>query len=513
MAAIAAYRIWKHALLWLGVLLLLMARVPLLWSSGEFVSEDGWVFFAGAFNAPWFESIITPFAGYFRFDARLIAEVVSVLPWAKQPYAYALVGLSLNAFIFSLIYLPGFRSVLANDASRAALVGLLALAPHAENLGLLTGQHWYLGYALALLLLMQMPSGLGGRVGVVLGASFCAWSSPSALVLLPFWAWNGFRSGDHFTKRLSAVVVVQLVLYALAMLVFRGTEGSRSAAFEVGDMAAAAGNLLGRGWLVSGLAGRGVAESVVSVAPLLADGLAVGLLLGIGFGVWRMSLNAWGAPVMFLGIGALMAVFSLTRTLYLSELAQLELPRHVRYLTAPTLLLIVGVWLMLGPWLASRWVKVVFVFQVLAFFLGGGWCTKTIGLGRQSYFDFANTLNLLSPLSGILLRLDSLAVSTSPTKYPIGARYWSRQAVHCIHLRPAFWMVSTPSQMRTVSRKSGWDRSRYWTHPIEWIMHFGANSPTPARSLAGSGLSMEPAGSCSPVSCFIRMRGLWMVWI
>tara|TARA_B110000467_G_C18031753_1_gene321095 strand:+ start:528 stop:632 length:105 start_codon:yes stop_codon:yes gene_type:complete len=34
MAAIAAYRIWKHALLWLGVLLLLMARVPLLWSSG-----------------------------------------------------------------------------------------------------------------------------------------------------------------------------------------------------------------------------------------------------------------------------------------------------------------------------------------------------------------------------------------------------------------------------------------------------------------------------------------------
>ncbi len=83
MAAIAAYRIWKHALLWLGVLLLLMARVPLLWSSGEFVSEDGWVFFAGAFNALWFESIITPFAGYFRFDARLIAEVVSVLPWAK----------------------------------------------------------------------------------------------------------------------------------------------------------------------------------------------------------------------------------------------------------------------------------------------------------------------------------------------------------------------------------------------------------------------------------------------
>ena len=24
-------------------------------------------------------------------------------------------------------------------------------------------------------------------------------------------------------------------------------------------------------------------------------------------------------------------------------------------------------------------------------------------------------------------------------------------------------------------------------------------------------LSMEPAGSCSPVSCFIRMRGLWIV--
>ena len=49
MAALAAYRIWKHALLCGGVLLLLMVRVPLLWQTGEFVSEDGWVFFGRSF--------------------------------------------------------------------------------------------------------------------------------------------------------------------------------------------------------------------------------------------------------------------------------------------------------------------------------------------------------------------------------------------------------------------------------------------------------------------------------
>ncbi len=135
MAAIAAYRFWKHVLLWGGVLLLLMARLPLLWSTGEFISEDGWVFFAGAFNAPWYDSLVTPFAGYFRIEARLFAEIFSGFPMVWQPYIFAMGGLAINAVILALVYAPGFRRVLREDGHRGLIVLPLALAPNAENLG------------------------------------------------------------------------------------------------------------------------------------------------------------------------------------------------------------------------------------------------------------------------------------------------------------------------------------------------------------------------------------------
>lgn len=370
MAALAAYRIWKHVLLWLGVLLLLMIRVPVLWTVGEFVSEDGWVFFAAAFNVPWYESIVTPFAGYFRLDARLLAEAVSVLPWVSQPYVFAMGGLAINAIVLSLFYLPGFRHLISDDASRVAVVALLACAPHAENLGLITGLHWYLGFALTMFLFLQTPTNSAGRVALLLGASLCVWSSPSALVLIPFWVWHGFKATDQFTKRFSAIIVGQLILYALAVLVFRGTEGTRSAAFVMGDLIAAGTTLVGRGWLVSGLWGRGFAENVVGVAPILADGLALGLLLGLIFCVWKIRSKTKLDAVTLLIVGGLMLGFSLTRTLYLKELADLDLPRHVRYLTAPTLLLIVGTWVLLRPVLSGHWIKGFWLAQMAAFGFG-----------------------------------------------------------------------------------------------------------------------------------------------
>ncbi|HRG55827.1 MAG TPA: hypothetical protein PLG56_07300, partial [Lacunisphaera sp.] len=45
---------------------------------------------------------------------------------------------------------------------------------------------------------------------------------------------------------------------------------------------------------------------------------------------------------LLLGAGLLMLLLSLTRTAYVAELATLVLPVHTRYLTAPTLLLYVG---------------------------------------------------------------------------------------------------------------------------------------------------------------------------
>lgn len=373
MTAVAVYRFRHHVLLWLGVLLILMARVPLLWQSGEFVSEDGWVFFAEAFNAPWSQSLFTPFAGYFRLEARLIAEGLSFLPWAWQPPAYALVGLGLNALVFSLFYLPGFRPVLASDARRLAVVVLLALAPNAENLGLLTGLHWYLSFALALLLVMDPPRRRAGRIVLVVASSLCIWSSPSALVLLPFFALRWLKGTDRFGRRWSAVVVVQLVLYAVTILALRGSEGTRSGDFDRGAVFAAIEHLMVRGWLVVGVWGHGLAERLVRASPWAVDLLGVSTLVALGWLMWRTRRIREIGPGLLIVIAALMLVFSLTRTLYIGELADRDLPRHVRYLTAPTLLLFVALWGLVARRVAdprSRWWWILAGGQAVALLVG-----------------------------------------------------------------------------------------------------------------------------------------------
>lgn len=351
--AFAEYRFGKHVLLWLGVFLVLAARVPLLWQAGEFVSEDGWVFFAGAFNAPWPESLVTPFAGYFRLEARLLAELASGLPYAVQPYAYAAMGLGLNALVLSLFYLPNFRHLLAGDGQRMAVVGLLAFAPNAENLGLLTGLHWYLSFALVLLLVMEPPRRLRGRIALAVASSLCVWSSPSALVLLPFFALRSIKVSDPFMKRWSAAVAGQLVLYALAILVFRGTEGTRSGDFDRGIIFGAAEHLIVRGWFGVGIWGRGLTERLIDWSPAVVDGLGLMTMAILGGLMWRTRGGREVGPILLVVAAALMTMFSLTRTLYLSELAELDLPRHVRYLTAPTLILLLAAWITLGRSLAN----------------------------------------------------------------------------------------------------------------------------------------------------------------
>lgn len=374
MAAIAAYRCWKHALLWGGVLLLLMARVPLLWQTGEFVSEDGWVFFAGAFNAPWYESILTPFAGYFRIEARLLAEFLSGLSLIRQPYGFALGGLAINAAMLVLFYAPRFRSVLPDDGHRGLIVLLLALAPNAENLGLVTGQHWYVAFAFTLLLVMESPTRLRGRIAMVAGSSLAIWSAPAVLVLWPLLAFAVARSTPGFPRLWKTVALIQLTLAGLAVMVFSGTEGGRAGEFVMSQVPLALEHLLVRGWVWVGLLGRWLGEVTINHVPLVADGGGLMIILGLVGLLWRhRQQDGLRALVLLMLAAGGMAMASLWRTAYIGELANADLPLHERYLTVPTLLLIVVVGVLFFRLANPRRLTLVIVFTFQAVLFVTGW--------------------------------------------------------------------------------------------------------------------------------------------
>lgn len=345
MPAFAEYRIWKHALLWLGVFLVLAARVPLLWQGDQFTGEDGWVFFAEAFNSSATQSIFTPFAGYFRFDARILAELLLLFPLGPQPQLYGLAGLALNALVISAFYLRVFRSFLLSDTLRTGVVLLLALAPNAENLGLIAGLHWYLGLAFVLVLLAGLPEGRVGRIGVTILMVLAVWSSPSLIVLLPWLIVRAIRTQDRFERRWYGAAAGQLLLAILAWWSLKETVGERTGSFGFTEVPAALEVLLLRGWLGVGVMGQGAAGPIAGQMPLALSLVGLVIAAALLMWCWHHRGESLGKQVIFLlSVAGFMAVLSLGRTAYISELAGLNLPRHERYLTLPTLLLLLGLW-------------------------------------------------------------------------------------------------------------------------------------------------------------------------
>ena len=335
-------------------------------------------FFAGAFNAPWHESLFTPFAGYFRIEARLFAELLSELPLVGHPYGFALGGLAINAAILVLFYAPGFRSVSPEDGHRGLIVLLLALAPNAENLGLVTGQHWYVAFAFTLLLVMEPPSNLGGRIGVVAGSSLAIWSSPSVLVLWPFLVFAIARSTPGFSRLWKTVALIQLTLAGLAVAVLSGTEGGRAGEFAITQVPLALEHLLIRGWVWIGLLGRWVGEITLSHVPLVVDGLGLMIGLGLVWLLWRhRQQDGFRALVLLMLAGGGMAMASLWRTAYIGELAASDLPLHERYLTLPTLLLIVVVGVLFFRLLNPSRLTLAIVFTIQAVLFVAGWSRES----------------------------------------------------------------------------------------------------------------------------------------
>ncbi|HEX7631672.1 MAG TPA: hypothetical protein VF388_06040, partial [Lacunisphaera sp.] len=334
---LAAHRGWKQFLLTAVVLAILAARVPLLWRTGEFVAEDGWVFFADAWNHSFSESLLLPYAGYFHLLPRLIAGLCLGLPIASQPYAYAGIGLTLNAAILAIFYLPVFRRLAPSDLLRAMMVLLLALAPNAQNLGLILGLHWYLAFGLCLVLITPAPASALGQALLALAMIVAVWSSPSAFVLAPFTLAAWLRDHDWANRLKLGVMLGAVLLVAVFVVMLRVDHADRTGSFQTLDLPLALEHLVLRGWLGVGLLGPRLAGMLPPVVLDVFGGLALGAIVA---GIWRYRDREFTLPVAtLLATAVAMLLLSLMRTAYVAELARLPLPIHTRYLTAPTLLL------------------------------------------------------------------------------------------------------------------------------------------------------------------------------
>jgi len=341
-----AYSGSTHLGLVIFVGLFLFIKNAPLFLAGQFVSEDAFYFYETAYNADWITAVTTPYAGYLHVLPMLLAELLWQLPFAVLPWVNHAVALTLCVLLLSWFYTPYCRNLVASDGARAACVMIMALMPYQPNLGMLLGLHWYLSFAVGLILLGDLPRKRVPIAALSVFVVLAAWSAPATVVLLPvavvrWWLWR--KDARRYVPLSFAAAGIA---YALAIqFVFK--PGSSQPGFaEVGTAIEASWIMLTEGLLINSVWGLGVGSRLPSSAALILQVAVVAAVLAC---LWRgrSSARTW-LGVILIGIGGLMLGLTMLRGFQSALIVKMGEPAAERYLATPSFYLWAGLFVIVA---------------------------------------------------------------------------------------------------------------------------------------------------------------------
>lgn len=340
-----AYSGRMHLGLVIFLTLLLFIKNAPLFLAGQFVSEDAFYFYETAYNVDWLTAITTPHAGYLHVLPMLLAELLWNVPFAVLPWVNHGVALLLCVSLLSWFYTPYCRNLVASDGARAVCVVLIALTPYQPNLGMLLGLHWYLSFAVGLILLGDLPRKPTAVAALSVFLVLAAWSAPATVVLIPvalvrWWLWR-----QDVRRYMPLAFASASIAFALAIqFVFK--PGSAQPGFaELGIAIEASWIMFSQGLLMESVWGCGLGRSLPAVPlQLVLPGI-------IMTAMWRRrtSLRTW-LGLLLVGIGALMLGLAMMRGFQSALIVKLGEPVAQRYLATPGFYLWSGLFVLLAPW-------------------------------------------------------------------------------------------------------------------------------------------------------------------
>lgn len=160
----------------------------------SFWAEDGSLFFRDQLTIGFWRALVEPYNGYLHTVNRLMALVLSPLPFRWTPTAYSFCALLTQSVSCGAFFLPNFRWIIASDSLRAAccVAAASAIPTSMELIGTVSNLQWYLT-VLSLLLLV-----IGGRETTKKAVEICcavvqvliALSAPTTLLFVPALLWQ-----------------------------------------------------------------------------------------------------------------------------------------------------------------------------------------------------------------------------------------------------------------------------------------------------------------------------------
>jgi len=203
-----------------AIFLIFWLRRPECLLHPSFWAEDGSQVFRGQMTLGFWRALIEPHSGYLNTINRLIAGLLSPLPFRWTPAAYSFCAICLQTISCAAFALPNFRWILPSDALRATccVVAAAAIPTSVELIGTVCNLHWYLSLLSLLLLFIggQQTTRRSVEIGVALIQVVIALSAPTTLLFLPFLLWQ-LKSKPGWLKVRPAVHLVALCLQVWTM--------------------------------------------------------------------------------------------------------------------------------------------------------------------------------------------------------------------------------------------------------------------------------------------------------
>jgi hypothetical protein len=212
-------RRYERAALLVFLLILIAVRIPNVWIYGRFWAEEGSVFFANAWNMPWWRALLADHANYLNLTANiagLLAVSLTTLPAA--PYVTTTFAILIQCLPIALLA-TSREQWLQNRFVLLVAMLIIVLAPAPEEVWANSANsHVHLTLCAALILAFETRT---GAIAYVYGSLLllAALSGPYSWFLLPLYA---LRAAIDRSK-LRALQGLTLMLGVMIQLIFFST--------------------------------------------------------------------------------------------------------------------------------------------------------------------------------------------------------------------------------------------------------------------------------------------------
>jgi hypothetical protein len=187
---------------------ILVSRRPETVFRPQFWSEDGWLFYAQAYNSGLFHPVFWAHSGYLHLFPRLIADLAQFVPLVYAPLLFNLVALGLQ--ILPVQLLISARLAALGSLPTRLLLGLLYLAlPNSSEIHAnITGAHWRLALLVFLVIVSGLPQSRAAEIFDYVAVLMCGLTGPFAMMLAPVALLFWWKNRERWKLILASTLVV-----------------------------------------------------------------------------------------------------------------------------------------------------------------------------------------------------------------------------------------------------------------------------------------------------------------